>query len=72
MKQPDPIPNNSTPVVDQLQEYMTRRKEHGIREYGTPLQAHNGRDALVDAFEEAVDLCVYLAQTIIERDGELP
>jgi hypothetical protein len=36
------------------------------------LQAHNGRDALLDAFEEAVDLATYLAQVIIERDGRLP
>lgn len=41
----------------------------GRRKYGTPLQAHNGRDPLVDAYQEALDLCVYLRQAIAERDG---
>lgn len=72
MPQPDPEPNDSTPVVDQLQDYLDARKALGIERYGVPLQAHNGRDALVDAFEEAVDLCVYLGQVLIERDGALP
>lgn len=31
----------------------------------------HGRDALRDAFEEAVDLATYLAQVLIERDGRL-
>ena len=33
------------------------------------VQPFNGRDALVDAFQEALDLCVYLRQAIYERDG---
>ena len=41
----------------------------GIVRYGTPLQAHNGRDALVDAYQEALDLAVYLRQAIYERDN---
>lgn len=32
-----------------------------------PLQAHNGRDPLVDAYQEALDLVVYLRQAIEER-----
>ena len=36
-------------------------------EHGTPLQAHNGRDPLVDAYQEALDLAVYLRQAIEER-----
>lgn len=39
----------------------------GRARYGTPLQAGNGRDALVDAYQEALDLCVYLRQAIEER-----
>ena len=37
--------------------------------YGTALQPHNGRDALLDAYEEALDLAMYLKQAIVERDG---
>lgn len=46
---------------------MKERRETGISRYGTPLQANNGRDALVDAYQEALDLAVYLRQAIEER-----
>lgn len=45
------------------------RKKIGIERYGTPLQAFNGRDALRDAYEEAIDLCMYLKQLLVERDA---
>jgi len=40
-----------------------------LQKYGTYLQTHNGRDALWDAYQEAMDLCMYLRQAILERDG---
>ena len=43
------------------------RRDFGIKKYGTPLQSHNGRDPLVDAYQEALDLCMYLRQAIEER-----
>ena len=46
---------------------MQERRRLGIERYGTPLQSGNGRDALVDAYQEALDLCVYLRQAIAER-----
>jgi len=67
-----PVKNDEPIVQDELKEFIERRKQVGIARYGTALQPHNGRDALRDAFEEAVDLAVYLAQVIIERDGKLP
>lgn len=42
----------------------------GQRRYGTRLRANNGRDALIDAYQEALDLVVYLRQAIYERDGK--
>lgn len=39
---------------------MAERDRLGRERYGTPLQADNGRDHLVDAYQEALDLCVYL------------
>lgn len=42
----------------------------GTKKYGTPLQANNGRDALVDAYQEALDLVFYLRQAIVERQLE--
>lgn len=70
--QPLPTTNDQPYVQDQVKDYIERRKQVGISRYGTALQPFNGRDALVDAFEEAVDLVQYLAQVIIERDGKLP
>ena len=49
---------------------MEDRRRLGIERYGTPLQPHNGRDALVDAYQEALDLAVYLRQAIEERDRD--
>lgn len=41
---------------------MAARNEFGIAKYGVPLQSHNGRDALVDAYQEVLDLTAYLRQ----------
>lgn len=53
-------------------EDMEARRRLGIARYGTPLQPHNGRDALVDAYQEALDLAVYLRQAIAERNAATP
>lgn len=51
---------------------MRARDDYGRAHYGTPLQPWNGRDALVDAYQEALDLCVYLKQALVEKyDGML-
>jgi hypothetical protein len=68
--EPAPKKNANPPVWGLVQEDMKRRNEFGEYKYGTPLQAHNGRDALKDAYEEALDLCVYLRQALFERDGK--
>lgn len=65
--QPLPIPNTSKPIWDLVIDDMMARDNVGRQRYGTPLQAHNGRDALQDAYEEALDLAVYLRQVIEER-----
>lgn len=70
--QPLPEVNDAPFIQDEVCDYIEQRKQLGITRYGTGLQPHNGRDALRDAFEEAVDLVMYLAQVIIERDGKLP
>ncbi|NDD97699.1 MAG: hypothetical protein EBZ93_09395 [Actinobacteria bacterium] len=50
-----------------LQPYATERRRQGIERYRTPLQPHNGRDALYDAMQEALDLVVYLRQAEMEE-----
>ncbi len=66
-EQPKPKVTNGAHIADLVAVDLRYRKELGIRKYGTPLQAHNGRDALQDAYEEALDLCQYLKQAIEER-----
>ena len=43
------------------------RAEMGKMKYGTYLKSQNGRDALVDAYQEALDLVMYLRQELEER-----
>lgn len=67
--QPDPVPNAGRPIWDLVIEDMRERDRIGRERYGTPLQANNGRDPLVDAYQESLDLAVYLRQAIEERDA---
>jgi hypothetical protein len=46
------------------------RVKMGKEKYGTTLQTNNGRDALMDAYQEAIDLVMYLRQLMAERDGK--
>jgi hypothetical protein len=66
--QPPPVPNDRPAVWRLVIADMEARDRLGRERYGTPLQPHNGRDALLDAYQEALDLCVYLRQAIEERD----
>lgn len=65
--EPAPIKNDSRPIWDMVVQDIRDRDEAGRKKYGTPLQAGNGRDALVDAYQEALDLVVYLRKEIEER-----
>jgi hypothetical protein len=67
-EQAPPVPNGATDIQSLVIADIVTRREVGIKRYGTPLQPHNGRDALRDAYEEALDLAMYLRQVIAERD----
>lgn len=66
-----PRTNDLPCIQDLVQQDIEQRKRVGIQRYGTPLQPHNGRDVLRDAYEEALDLAMYLRQAIFERDNPL-
>lgn len=68
-EQPAPKSADGPAIVDLVVSDLAERKRLGVERYGMALQAHNGRDALRDAYEEAMDLCVYLRQVIEERDS---
>lgn len=68
--EPAPVKNNLPAVWDLVIADMRARDEFGVKKYGTHLQPHNGRDALVDAYQEILDAAVYMRQMIFERDGQ--
>lgn len=62
-----PVRNDSAAVQDLVIADIEQRKALGLKKYGTLLQAHNGRDMLRDAYDEALDLCIYLRGALEER-----
>jgi hypothetical protein len=56
-------------ILELVRKDFEDRAAAGKLKYGTELRAYNGRDALMDAYQEAVDLCMYLRQAIYERTG---
>lgn len=47
---------------------LYQRVEKGKKEYGEPLKTFNGRNALRDAYEEVLDLAMYLRQQLEEQE----
>ena len=47
-------------IAEMVKQDIEVRAEIGEKTYGERLRAFNGRDALWDAYEEALDLCMYL------------
>ena len=68
--QPAPSAGSGPDIAGLVRDDLSARYRSGIKKYGVPLRPHNGRDALVDAYQEALDLSLYLRQAIFERDGE--
>lgn len=66
--EPTPQPGRFV-VANYVMADIAGRVEAGRQRYGTPLMTHNGRDALWDAYQEAIDLVFYLRQAILERDS---
>jgi hypothetical protein len=68
---PQPKPNNSgMSIVPLVIHDLELRRLLGIKKYGDELRVNNGRDALIDAYQEALDLCIYLRQKI-EQENEV-
>jgi len=65
-KQPDPK-GKGDPILGMVLADLTNRALEGNKKYGEPLKAHNGRNALWDAYQEALDLAMYLRQAIEEQ-----
>lgn len=68
--EPDPIPNDNLSIHDLVIQDIADRKLFGFNKYGTYLQSGNGRKSLIDAYQECLDLAVYL-RLVIEELSEL-
>ena len=65
-KQPAPK-GSGNPILGMVLADLTNRALEGTAKYGEPLKAHNGRNPLWDAYQEALDLAMYLRQAIEEQ-----
>lgn len=65
--EPAPIANNNPSIHDLVIEDIKDRKQFGLEKYDTILQAGNGRESLTDAYQEILDLSVYLRQFLEEQ-----
>lgn len=65
--EPEPISNEKPAVWDLVIGDMKERDQTGRERYGTPLQPFNGRNSAVDAYQEILDLVVYMRQMIEEH-----
>jgi hypothetical protein len=68
--QPLPVVNDRPFIQDLVIADIESRKELGIRKYGTALQSGNGRNMLLDAYEEVLDLAIYLRGAIDEQERQ--
>jgi hypothetical protein len=69
MPQPPPGPGVGPAIQDLVLADILERTRAGQERYGTLLHAGDGRDTLVDAYQEAMDLVVYLRKAIAESGG---
>lgn len=67
-KEPMPLPDDNKAAQQLVIEDVTARALVGFRKYGTLLRPMNGRDNLMDAYQEGLDLVVYLRNEIHRRE----
>jgi len=66
--QDQPVPHGQGTAIQALViEDMKERMEVGLDRYGEYLKKFNGRDALVDIYQELIDGVVYIRQVIEEE-----
>jgi len=67
---PQPAPQTGGRVVlEAVMADLQERAETGKAKYGTYLTTGNGRNPLWDAYQEALDLAMYLRQALLEQEG---
>lgn len=64
--EPKPTESGTKAVWETVIADMQERDASGLRKYGTRLRPFNGRDSMVDAYQEGLDLVVYMRAKLIE------
>lgn len=71
VEQPLPTPRPDLPSVQAVvRDDLAIRERVGIARYGDALKTHNGRDALLDLYQELLDGACYARQAMMERDDQ--
>lgn len=65
--QPKPINQESAATWDSVIADMIARNEQGYKKYRGYLTPGNGRNNLIDSYQEILDLAVYLKSEILEN-----
>lgn len=66
----EPMPTEGAEsVFKAVHKDLEARERRGIETYGRSLETFNGRNALQDAYEEALDLAMYLKQALLEQEN---
>lgn len=68
-KEPKPVGNGDIVWIEVVKDLKVRAA-FGFKKYGTELKTNNGRNALVDAYQEQIDGLLYTKQLILEREEE--
>lgn len=67
--QPKPISGDgSALVLPHVLADLQARADWGLAKYQTYLRTHNGRDAMVDLYQELLDAVMYVKQVMLERE----
>ena len=67
--EPDPV-KGKREVLPAVIADLHARSEFGRVKYGTVLMTYNGRNSLMDAYQESLDQVMYLKQTLMEQEGQ--
>lgn len=67
IQEPNPRGGHGASIHDLVVQDVMARKAFGLTKYNTILQVGDGRRSLVDAYQEALDLAVYLRQELAKQ-----
>jgi len=56
-------------LANEVKQDIENRIIKGVQTYGERLKPFNGRDALLDAYEESLDMTLYLKQALTEKQA---